>query len=158
MFTLSTTDHPVSSLDMYGLDAGWWTKLDCLGLDNVGIINETCKLAGIERINPDNIDLDDWAVWKDIRDDNSCIFQYESDFGGQLLRQLFSDETIKIIKEKMPSISYLKLFSFGNALIRPCGASIRENASAGIFNETGVEAIDRLLAQNLVIVSFKKIL
>lgn len=149
LFTLSTTDHPVSSLDMYGLDAGWWTKLDCLGLDNVGIINETCKLAGIERINPDNIDLDDWAVWKDIRDDNSCIFQYESDFGGQLLRQLFSDETIKIIKEKMPSISYLKLFSFGNALIRPCGASIRENASAGIFNETGVEAIDRLLAPEL---------
>ena len=31
LFTLSTTDHPVSSLDMYGLDAGWWTKLDCLG-------------------------------------------------------------------------------------------------------------------------------
>lgn len=30
-FTLGTTPHPVSVLDMYGLDAGWWTKLDCLG-------------------------------------------------------------------------------------------------------------------------------
>lgn len=149
LFTLSTTDHPVSSLDMYGLDAGWWTKLDCLGLDNIGLINETCKLAGIERINPDNIDLEDWEVWKDIREDNSCIFQYESDFGGQLLRQLFSDETIKTIREKDPSISYLKLFSFGNALIRPCGASIRDNASRGVFNETGVEAIDKLLAPEL---------
>lgn len=31
LFSLSTTPHPVSCNDMYGLDACWWTKLDCLG-------------------------------------------------------------------------------------------------------------------------------
>ena len=31
LFSLSTTEHMVSCNDMYGLDACWWTKLDCLG-------------------------------------------------------------------------------------------------------------------------------
>lgn len=149
LFTLSTTDHPVSSLDMYGLDAGWWTKLDCLGLDAVGLINETCKLAGIERITPDNIDLEDWEVWKDIRDDTTGIFQYESDFAKQVLKQLFSDETIEKIRKEYPNFSYLKLFSFGNALLRPCGASVRDDAIKGISKKTGIEEIDEMLAPEL---------
>ena len=31
LFSLSTTEHMVSCNDMYGRDACWWTKLDCLG-------------------------------------------------------------------------------------------------------------------------------
>lgn len=31
LFSLSTTEHSVSCNDMRGLDACWWTKLDCLG-------------------------------------------------------------------------------------------------------------------------------
>lgn len=149
LFTLSTTDHPVSCLDMYGLDAGWWTKIDFLGLDAVGLINETCKLAGIERITPDNTNTEDWEVWKDIRDDTSCIFQYESDFAKQILKQLFSDETISKIKKEYPNFSYLKLFSFGNALLRPCGSSVREDAVKGVFKKTGIKEIDDMLAPEL---------
>lgn len=149
LFTLSTTEYPVSCLDMYGLDAGWWTKLDCLGLDNVGIINETCKLAGIERLTPDNTNLDDWEVWKDIREDTTCIFQFESSFAGQTMKQVFSDKIIAKIKTELPNISYLKLMSFVNALIRPCGASVREKVIAGEIHKTGIFDIDDMLSAEL---------
>ena len=39
---------------------------DILGLDNIGVINDTCKSLGIERLTPDNVDLDDMDVWKSI--------------------------------------------------------------------------------------------
>ena len=54
------------------------THGDILGLDNIGVINEACKLAGIERLTPDNVDLNDEKVWGDIRDDTTMIFQWES--------------------------------------------------------------------------------
>lgn len=149
LVTLSTTPHSVSCLDMYGLDSGWWTKMDMLGLDNVGLINETCKLAGIDRINPDNINLDDWEVWKSIREDNTCIFQYESALAKRVLESLFSDKMISKIRERYGNVPYLKLFSFGNALIRPCGASVREKVANGEFCETGIKDIDDMLAPAL---------
>lgn len=147
--SLSTVDYPVSSLDMYGLDALWYTKLDLLGLDNVGFINETCKLAGIEKINPDNLNLNDWEVWKSIREDTSMIFQYESDFASLFIKDLFSDNTISKIKEYNPNMSYLRLFSFGNALLRPCGASVRNDCSKGNIILYGIKDIDDMLAPEL---------
>ena len=44
MCSLATSDYQVSMLDMHDLDALMYTKLDILGLDNIGIINDTCKL------------------------------------------------------------------------------------------------------------------
>ena len=151
LISLSTTKYPVSSVDMYGLDAMMYTKMDELGLDNIGIINKTCQLAGIERINPDNINLEDWNVWKSIRDDTTCIFQWESSMASQLVKNLFSDNTISKIKKEIPDISMLKLFSFGNALIRPCGASIRDEIAKGNFHRTGIEDLDNLLKQELFV-------
>lgn len=149
LISIKSTKHPVSCLDMYGLDAGMWVKLDLLGLDNIGIINKTCKMTTIPRCTPDNIDLEDWEVWKDIREDTTGIFQWESDFSSQVISQLFSDETIKKIKEVLPNVTYLKLFSFGNALIRPCGATVREKACTGEFNKTGIKELDDMLAPEL---------
>lgn len=149
LVTLKGIEHPVSSLDMRGLDSGWWTKMDILGLDNIDIINKVCEMVDIPYLTPDNTPLDDWEVWKSIREDNTCIFQYESDFGGQTLKKLFSDETILSIRKAIPDASYLKIFSFGNALLRPCGASIREDAVKGKMNITGVKDIDSLLRDEL---------
>jgi DNA polymerase-3 subunit alpha len=149
LFSLSTTEHMVSCNDMYGLDACWWTKLDCLGLDNVGIINKTCELAGIERINPDNIDLEDWEVWDDIRQDTTAVFQMESPYAAQTMKQIFSDSTIAKIRKAIPNIKMLKLMSYANALIRPCGASVREDSVNGIIKKTGINDIDDLLAPEL---------
>ena len=69
----------------------------------------------------------------------------------QMLKNLFSERTISRIKKEIPDISMLKLFSFGNALIRPCGASIRDEVSKGNFHRTGIEDLDDLLKQELFV-------
>ena len=66
-----------------------------------------------------------------------------------MLKNLFSERTISRIKKEIPDISMLKLFSFGNALIRPCGASIRDEVSKGNFHRTGIDELDNLLKQEL---------
>ena len=118
-------------------------------MDNVGIINNTCKLANIPRVNPDNIPEDDVNVWNSIRDDTSLIFQWNSNFGSQTMKKLFSDETISKIKKVYPNITYIDLFSFGNALIRPCGKSQYDSAVNGEITTTGVKDIDDLLSSEL---------
>lgn len=146
---LKDDPYPVCVLNMKELDSLNWVKWDVLGLDNVGIINNTCKLANIPRVNPDNIPEDDVNVWNSIRDDTSLIFQWNSNFGSQTMKKLFSDETIAKIKKVYPNITYIDLFSFGNALIRPCGKSQYDSAVNGDITPTGVKDIDDLLSSEL---------
>ena len=146
---LKDDPYPVCVLNMKELDSLNWVKWDVLGLDNVGIINNTCKLANIPRVNPDNISEDDVNVWNSIRDDTSLIFQWNSNFGSQTMKKLFSDETIAKIKKVYPNITYIDLFSFGNALIRPCGKSQYDSAVNGDITPTGVKDIDNLLSSEL---------
>lgn len=146
---LKDDPYPVCVLNMKELDSLNWVKWDVLGLDNVGIINNTCKLANIPRVNPDNIPEDDINVWNSIRDDTSLIFQWNSNFGSQTMKKLFSDETIAKIKKVYPNITYIDLFSFGNALIRPCGKSQYDSAVNGDITQTGVKDIDDLLSSEL---------
>lgn len=146
---LKDDPYPVCVLNMKELDSLNWVKWDVLGLDNVGIINNTCKLANIPRVNPDNIPEDDINVWNSIRDDTSLIFQWNSNFGSQTMKKLFSDETIAKIKKVYPNITYIDLFSFGNALIRPCGKSQYDSAVNGDITPTGVKDIDDLLSSEL---------
>lgn len=144
--SLSTSQYPVSMLNMKELDALMYVKLDILGLDNIGIINETCKMLGIERLNPDNVDLEDEAVWKSIREDTTMIFQWESDSAQAFLKKFMSDETLSIAKEVIPNFSYIKWFSFGNGLIRPGCASFRDEIANGNFTVTGFDELDKFLA------------
>lgn len=139
----------ITQLDKHGIEEMNWIKMDFLGLDNVGVINNTCKLAGIERVTPDNIPLDDMAVWDEMSKDTTCIFQFESGFASQLLKNMFSKSTIKKIRDKFPDISYLKLMSFCNGLIRPGAASFRDEASRGIFKDNGLKEINDLLGNEL---------
>lgn len=69
-----SNDNMISQINMKELDGLQFVKLDVLGLDCVGLINETCDLAGIPRITPDNISFDDVKVWNEIRDDCTMIF------------------------------------------------------------------------------------
>ena len=146
MCSLSTSDYPVSVLNMKELDALMYVKLDILGLDNIGVINETCKLAGIERMTPDNVDLDDEEVWKDIREDTTLIFQWESSSAQSYLKKFMSDETIKIAKEHNKDFSYIKWFSFGNGLLRPGCASFRDDVANGNILITGFNELDEFLS------------
>lgn len=142
----SSSDYPVSMLNMKELDDQMYVKLDILGLDNIGVINDTCKTLGIERLTPDNTDLEDEAVWKSIRDDTTLIFQWESNSAQAYLKKFMSDRTIKIAKERVPHFSMLKWLSFGNGLIRPACASFRDSVANGEFYDNGFEALNDFLA------------
>ena len=144
--SISTSDYPVSMLDMHGLDGQMYVKLDILGLDNLGGINQTCEMAGIDYLTPDNVDLDDEKVWKSIRDDTTLIFQWESDSAQAYLKKFMSDETIAKIKAKSSNFSYLKWFSFGNGLLRPACASYRDEVSGGDFYDNGFKELNEFLA------------
>lgn len=105
-------------------------------------------MAGIERLNPDNV-LDDEKVWKAMRDNTVGIFQWESDMASKYLKSLFSDETLAKIKEKNPNFKYIDLFSVGNGALRPAGASYREELAQGIFRDNGHPALNEFLAPTL---------
>lgn len=147
--TLSTSEYPVSMLNMKELDDLMYVKLDILGLDNIGIINDTCKMVGINRLNPDNVDLNDEKVWQSIKDDTTLIFQWESDSAAQYLRKFMSNETIKKVKDITFNFSYIKWFSFGNGLIRPACASYRDEVAKGEFSTTGLKELDDFLTPTL---------
>lgn len=147
--TLSTSDYPVSMLNMKELDDLMYVKLDLLGLDNIGIINDTCKMIGLDRFNPDNINLNDEKVWKSIRDDTTLIFQWESESSAKYLKKFMSDSTIGKVRNTIPDFSYIKWFSFGNGLIRPACASYRDEVANGEFSTTGLKELDEFLAPTL---------
>lgn len=156
--TCSSKDTPylVTALDMKALDLVGMSKFDLLGLDNVGLINETCKLAGIDRITPDNIDLDDPDVWEDIRRDTSMIFQWESPFASQIARSLLSKDVFESAKKHLPSVTMLDLFAFGNGMLRPGGASFRDKASKGIFHDNGLPELNNLLAGEMGYLTYQE--
>lgn len=147
--SVANNTRPVSQLNMKEIDSLNYVKLDVLGLDAVGLINKTCDLLGIDRLLPENIDFNDEKVWNSIREDTTCIFQWESDSSKAYLRQLFSDETIDKIKKLNSNFSYLDLMSVGNGAIRPAGTSYRDELAQGIYRDNGHEALNKLLAPTL---------
>ena len=142
----SSSDYPVSIINMKELDDLMFVKLDILGLDNLGVINDTCKMLGIDRLTPDNVDLEDEEVWKSIRDDTTLIFQWESNSAQAYLREFMSDRTLEIAKSKVPNFSMIKWLSFGNGLIRPACASFRNSVAKGEFYDNGFKELNDFLA------------
>lgn len=142
----SKSKYPVSILNMKELDDQMWVKLDILGLDNLGLINETCRLLDIPPLTPDSVDLEDEAVWKSIRDDTTMIFQWESDSAQSYLERFMSDATVEIARRRIKEFTYLKWMSFGNGLIRPACASFRDSVANGEFYDNGFNELNELLA------------
>lgn len=144
-----TDDNMVSQINMKEIDGLNFVKLDVLGLDCVGLINETCDIAGINRITPDNISFDDDKVWDEIRKDNTMIFQFESDYAGDYLARVLSDDVVAKVKEKNQNFSRIDLMSMANGAIRPAGASYREELAQGIYRDNGHDALNDFLAPTL---------
>ncbi len=144
--SIATSDYPVSMINMKELDDLMYVKLDILGLDNIGVINETCKMLGIERLTPDNTDMDDMDVWKSIRDNTTLIFQWESNSAQQYLKRFMSDATLEKARARIPNFSMLKWMSFGNGLLRPACASFRDSVAEGEFYDNGFDALNEFLA------------
>lgn len=144
--SIATSDYPVSMINMKELDDLMYVKLDILGLDNIGVINETCKMLGIERLTPDNTDMDDMNVWKSIRDNTTLIFQWESNSAQQYLKKFMSDDTLGKARSRIPNFSMLKWMSFGNGLLRPACASFRDSVADGEFYDNGFDALNEFLS------------
>lgn len=149
LITTSDSEYPLTMLNMKEIDDQNYVKLDILGLDTTEIISETCKLAGIEFVTPQTLEQDDSRVWESVVESNVGIFQWESDFSHQIFKDLFSKETITNIKSKNPNFSYIDLFSLGNAILRPSGASYRESVCRGEFYDNGHEALNEMLSPTL---------
>lgn len=145
LFTTSTDDVPISQINMKEVDLQNYVKLDLLKLDTIELINETCKLAGIERLTPDNVDINDKAVWDSIRDDTTAIFQWEGTTGDKYIKQLLSESNIQKFKALNPNIDYMTLLSIGNGAIRPAGASYRDDLANGVIRKSGNAAIDEFM-------------
>ena len=145
LFTTSTDDVPISQINMKEVDLQNYVKLDLLKLDTIELINKTCKLAGIERLTPDNVDINDKAVWDSIRDDTTAIFQWEGTTGDRYIKQLLSESNIQKFKSLNPNIDYMTLLSIGNGAIRPAGASYRDDLANGVIRKSGNAAIDEFM-------------
>ena len=145
LFTTSTDDVPISQINMKEVDLQNYVKLDLLKLDTIELINETCKLAVIERLTPDNVDINAKAVWDSIRDDPTAIFQWEGATGDRYIKQLLSESNIQKFKKLNPNVDYMTLLSIGNGAIRPAGASYRDDLANGVIRKSGNAAIDEFM-------------
>lgn len=154
--TTSTSPYPVSQIYMKEIDSLNYVKLDLLKLDTIEIINNTCKLAGIERLTPDNVDINDDNVWNAMREDTAGIFQWNSGTGSDYIRKLLSDSTIAKFKKVMPDVDKMTLLSIGNSAIRPAGESYREDLANGVIRTTGSKPIDSFLGNTFGFLVFQE--
>lgn len=148
--------YEVTAVNMKELDGENFVKLDILGLANIELINECCKLAGIERLTPDNLDINDIDVWKSLRESTLGVFQWESDSAQAYLRRLFSDETLENIKNNVGEIDYIDLLSVANGAIRPSGESYRYKLAEGMPNDNGHESLNEALKPTLGYLVFQE--
>ena len=125
----------ILSLDMEAIHEVGLAKYDILGLRNVGLIKKTYEFLGKPYPKSNEIDWNDQDVWKSIAVSNIGIFQFESDYAFKVLK----DFNTKSIDD----------MSLVTAMIRPSGASYRDNLCKHIINHNPSEIIDDLLKNNL---------
>lgn len=146
LFTTSTDPFPISQLYMKEVDSLNYVKLDLLKLDTIELISETCKMANIPILLPDDMDIYDDKVWNSMRDDTTSCFQWESLTGQDYIRKLLSDRTINNYKKEGINIDKMTLLSIGNSAIRPAGESYRDDLACGVVRKTGSKPIDEFLS------------
>ena len=110
-------------------------KYDLLGLKNVEIIKDTCRLAGIPYPKSHTINWEDQNVWADMITAPAGIFQFEGDYAFKMLKEF--------VPHKINDMSMV------NAALRPSGASYRDRLLAHEVNKNPSEIIDELLKDNL---------
>ena len=109
-------------------------KYDILGLQNVQIIRDTCRLANIPYPKSNEINWNDENVWKDMITSPVGLFQFESDYAFKCLQNF-----------KPTMLNHMSLV---NAAIRPSGESYRERLFNHETNHNPSKQIDDLLRDN----------
>lgn len=129
-------------IDMDELHEVGAAKFDFLILSNIGIINETCRLAGIPYPQMHEINFSDQKVWADMLRSPVGIFQMESPFAFSMLKKFVPH-----------SIFDMNLIT---AAVRPSGASYRDKLMNKIPNKNPTKEIDKLLENNLGYLIFQE--
>ena len=129
-------------IDMDELHEVGAAKFDFLILSNIGIINETCRLAGIPYPHMHEINFNDQKVWADMLRSPAGIFQMESPFAFSMLKKFVPH-----------SIFDMNLIT---AAVRPSGASYRDRLMKKIPNKNPSKEIDELLKNNLGYLIFQE--
>lgn len=124
----------VLDIDMEEVHECGLVKYDILGLKNIGIIRDCCKIAGIPYPKSHEIDWEDQEVWKDMITSPVGIFQMEGDYAFDNLK--------KFRPKKINDMSLV------NAALRPSGASYRDDLLAHHTHKNPSTIIDELLKDN----------
>ena len=106
-------------------------KYDFLILKTLGVISDTCKFINEPYPKAYKINWNDEAVWNDMTRNPATVFQMESEFAANSLRQF-----------KPKSIFDMSLVT---ASIRPSGASYRKDLLQHKVHKNPSEMIDKLL-------------
>lgn len=147
--TLGNDNMWVTQLDMLEIESLNLVKLDILGVDNIGLLNETMIMANLPFLTPDSgdiIDFEDEKVWKSIHEDTTGIFQFESDRAGKILKEILSPKNVEKVKRVNPNVRMIDLMSLASAAQRPSGQSYVEKVMNGEINENGHPALNKLLS------------
>lgn len=128
-------DKRIMMINMEEIHEVSLVKYDLLGLKNVEIIKDTCKLAGIPYPKSHTINWEDQNVWADMITAPAGIFQFEGDYAFKMLKEF--------VPHKINDMSMV------NAALRPSGASYRDRLLAHEVNKNPSEIIDELLKDNL---------
>lgn len=124
----------VISIDMEEIHEVGLVKFDLLVLNNIGIIRDTCQMAGIPYPKTHQIDFDDQKVWADMMRSPVAIFQFEASHAHKLLRDFGTK-----------SIFDMALI---NAVNRPACASFQNDLVARKPHKNPSVLIDDLLKRN----------
>lgn len=117
-------------------------KYDFLGLKSLKVVKDACDLIGIPFPRYHMMDWNDAAVWQDISDNPAGLFQFESSFGAESVRQF-----------KPKSIDDLSLVT---ACIRPSGASYRDLVFAHKVHHNPTAQMDELFSDTYGFVVYQE--
>lgn len=124
----------ILSINMEEIHEVSLVKYDLLGLKNIEIIKDCCKLANIPYPKAHTVDWLDKDVWNHIADSPVGIFQFESKFAYDSMKRFVCQ-----------CVNDLSLV---NASIRPSGESYRDRLLERQSNKNPSELIDDLLSAN----------
>ena len=132
----------IVALDMdYCHEAGL-IKYDILGLKTIGVIDKTCKMIGKHFPTAEEIDFNDQAVFDDMSNDVTTIFQFESDYAMDCFKKM-----------QCHSIDDITLV---NAALRPGGASYRDRLFKHEVHDNGSELINNILKESYGFLAYQE--
>jgi DNA polymerase-3 subunit alpha len=131
---LGTDKQQILPLDMEDCHSMGLIKYDILGLKTIGVIDKICKMIGKHFPSAHEINFDDQAVYDDMNDNPSTIFQFESSYAGGCFKKMgcHSIDDITLV----------------NAALRPGGASYRDRLFNHEINDNGSKIINDILQES----------